>query len=148
LDLRVEAVNTDVSGFRVNGADPTSAPAAGVNYTNVVYRSGYTNDGNILGSWVGRDGRGVQAWSTYWLSSQSKIQLGYRHQMVDQRFLQGGNLNDFSLSTDIMLRPDLNLSGAVQHENWNFPLFGTDTRSNWTTSLSLTFRPKRELKRH
>ncbi len=45
LDLRVEAVNTEVSGFRTNDADPTSPPAAGVNYTNVVYRSGYINDG-------------------------------------------------------------------------------------------------------
>jgi len=136
LDLRVEAVNTDVSGF----------PAAGINYSNNVYRSGYTNDGNILGSWIGRDGRGVQAWSNYWLSAKSKIQLGYRHQTVDQKFLQGGNLNDFSLSADVMLRPDLNFSGGIQHENWNFPLFGTDTRSNWTTSVNLTFRPKWKLK--
>jgi hypothetical protein len=140
LDLRVEAVNTDVSGF--------PPEASGINYTNVVYRSGYTNDGNILGNWVGRDGHGVQAWSTYWLSSQSKIQFGYRHQSVDQKFLQGGNLNDFSLSTDIMLRPDLNFSGGIQHENWNFPLFGTNTHSNWTTSVSLTFRPRWELKSH
>ncbi len=140
LDLRVEAVSTVVSGF--------PPAAAGINYTNVVYRSGYTNDGNILGNWVGREGRGVQAWSTYWLSSQSKIQLGYRHQSVDQKFLQGGNLNDLSLSTDIMLRSDLNFSGSIQHENWNFALFGPDTRSNWTTSISLTFHPQWGLKGH
>jgi|KBSSwiStaDraftv2_1062776.scaffolds.fasta_scaffold36978_2 hypothetical protein len=140
LDLRVEGITTDVAGF------PAPTPVTGINYTNVVYRSGYTNDGNILGSWVGRQGRGVQLWSNYWLSAQSKIQFGYRHQTVNDKFLEGGSLNDFSLSADIMLRPDLNFSGSIQHENWNFPLFGTDTRSNWATSISLTFRPKWGLK--
>jgi len=136
LDLRVEAVSTDVSGF----------PVPDVNYTNNVYRSGYTNNGNILGNWVGRDGRGVQVWSNYWFSPQSKVQFGYRHQTVDRKFLEGGNLDDFSVNADITLRPDLNFSGGIQHENWNFPLFGTDGRSNWTTSIALTFHPKWELK--
>ena len=80
------------------------------------------------------------------MTQQSKIQFGYRHQTVNDKFLEGGSLNDFSLSADIMLRPDLNFSGSIQHENWNFPLFGTDTRSNWATSISLTFRPKWGLK--
>ncbi|HEY1261909.1 MAG TPA: capsule assembly Wzi family protein [Terriglobales bacterium] len=137
LDLRLEGVYTDVSGF----------PAAGVNYTNNTYRSGYTNHGNILGSWVGRDGRGLQLWSNYWLSPRSRIQFGYRHQGVAREFLDGGHLNDFSVQSELVLRPTLALSAGTQYEYWNFPLFGMNTRSNWSTSLAITFRPNWLLKR-
>src|SRR5207248_10449921 len=51
------------------------------------YRDGYTNDGNILGSWIGRAGRGGQGWLTYWFSPRSTLQFGYRYQKVDRDFL-------------------------------------------------------------
>jgi membrane-associated phospholipid phosphatase len=132
LDFRAEGVYTDSPGLT----------SPGTNYQNIIYRSGYTNYGNIIGSWIGRQGTGVQLWSTYWLSPQTKIQAGYRHQSVDHDFLQGGNLNDFSLRSDLMLRPDLAFSGIAQYENWNFPLLAAGTQSNLSVSMSLTFRPR------
>lgn len=132
LDIRAEGVYTDVSGFAWQG----------VSYNNSVYPTSYTNDGNIIGNWVGREGRGVQLWSTYWLSPQSKIQLGYRQQSVDPDFMKGGWLNDVSVRTDLRLRPDLAFSGAAQYEKWNFPLLAATTKSNVSLSLSLTYRPK------
>lgn len=131
FDFRAEGVYTDSPGL-----------ALGSNYQNIIYRSGYTNYGNIIGSWVGRAGRGVQLWSTYWLSPQSKIQLGYRHQGVDRDFLQGGRLDDISLRTDFMLRSDLALSGTAQYERWNFPLLAPTAKSNVAISLGFTFYPK------
>jgi len=132
LDFRAEGVTTDVSGFQ----------GSGINYTNFVYPSGYTNKGNILGSWVGREGQGVQLSSTYWFSPQNKIQLQFRHQGVNSDFLQGGWLDDISLRTDFMLRPELALSASTQYEKWNFPLLVTETKSNVAVSISLTYRPK------
>jgi membrane-associated phospholipid phosphatase len=132
LDLRAEGVDTDVSGF-----DQT-----GVNYTNFVYRNSYTNNRNVIGSWVGRAGRGWQVWSNYWLSPQSKIQAGYRHQGVDRDFLQGGWLDDISLNAQLNLRPGVALSAGAQFEKWNFPLLAPNTKSNLSLSWTLTYRPK------
>ncbi len=132
LDFRAEGVYTDSPGL----------PSPGTNYQNVIYRSGYTNNGNILGSWIGRDGIGVQLWSTYWLSPQSKIQAAYRHQEVDHNFLQGGQLDDFSLRTDLELGRSLLLSTTAQYESWSFPLLSTNAKSNLAISMTLTFRPK------
>ncbi len=55
LDFRVEGVDTQVTGFH---------GATGVNYSNFVYPNSYTNDGRIIGNWVGRNGIGMQLSST------------------------------------------------------------------------------------
>ncbi|HSS96136.1 MAG TPA: capsule assembly Wzi family protein, partial [Terriglobales bacterium] len=134
LDFRAEGVYTAV---------PDLPP--GTNYQNIIYRSGYTNYGNIIGSWVGRQGNGMQLWSTYWFNPQNKIQVGYRHEGVDKDFLEGGWLDDFSVRTDFFLRRDLAFSATAQYENWNFPLLADHTKSNLSVSVSLIFRPKWEV---
>jgi len=136
FDFRAEGVFTDSPGL-----------AVGSNYQNIIYRSGYTNDGNIIGNWVGRAGRGVQLWSTYWLSPQNKIQVGYRHQGVDRAFLEGGRLDDISLRSDFMLGTELALSGTAQYERWNFPLLASTAKSNLTVSVGFTYYPKWRLGR-
>src|ERR1700685_3857359 len=47
-------------------------------YWNNQYRDAYTNNGFLLGSWVGRDARAYEASSTYWWSAQNKIVLSFR----------------------------------------------------------------------
>ncbi len=131
LDLRVEGLK-----------DPlTTEFPPGFSFFDRRYRSGYTNDGYLLGSWIGRAGTGVQAWTTYWISPRTKVQLGYRHQQVDQRFLEGGHLNDFSVRSDIMVGQSMAFTGSVQYERWAFPLLATTAQSNVTASLQLTFFP-------
>lgn len=132
LDLRLEGVYTDVPGFQ-----PT-----GFFYSNSRYRSGYTSNGNLLASWIGREGRGGQGWATYWLSPKSKIQLGYRNATVDKEFLQGGHIQDITLRTELMLHPDVGISTFLQYETWRFPLLAPAPRSNLTASVQLTFWPK------
>jgi hypothetical protein len=105
------------------------------------YRSGYTNDGTLLASWIGRAGRGGQGWLTYWFSPRSTLQFGYRYQKVDRDFLEGGHLDDFSVSPQIMLAHDLRLSGMVQYEHWYFPLLSSNGQSNMTAQLQLTLFP-------
>ena len=134
LELRFEGVK-----------DPfTREFLPGFVYYDRRYRSGYTNDGNLIGSWVGRDGFGVQAQATYWLSPLSKLQWGYRYQEADRSFLAGGRLTDYSLRAETRLKSGLALSGFVQYEHWMFPLLAASRQSNITSSMQLTFYPNRQ----
>jgi len=132
LDLRVEGVYTNLPGLI-----PT-----GFFYSNVHYQNGYTNSGNIMGHWIGREGTGVQAWTRYWFSPQNTIQLGFRQQTVDKEFLKGGNLKDFSGRADFQISKDLQLSSFVQFERWNFPGLSATVQHNLATSIQLTYRPR------
>lgn len=134
LDLRVEGVYTDIPY-------PTYGP--GTFYFNTTYRSGYRNDGNLIGSWIGRQGQGAQAWTSYWLTPRNKIQLSYRHQKVSQAFIPGGGtLSDVSASADFWVRPAVRVTGSVQYENWTFPVLWPVPRNNVTSSLQVSFSPE------
>ncbi|HEY7354655.1 MAG TPA: capsule assembly Wzi family protein [Terriglobales bacterium] len=111
------------------------------------FRDGYTNDGNLLASWIGRAGRGGQGWLTYWFSPRSTLQFGYRYQKVDRDFLEGGHLDDFSVRPQIMLGHNLSLSGTVQLEHWYFPLLSATGRSNVMAQAQLTLFPHFRLHR-
>jgi membrane-associated phospholipid phosphatase len=111
------------------------------------FRSGYTNDGNLLGSWIGRAGRGGQGWLTYWFSPRSTLQFGYRYQRVAHDFLDGGLLEDFSVRPGFMISHNLNLSGTVQFEHWYFPLLSANSHSNVLAQAGLTFYPHWQLHR-
>ena len=110
-------------------------------YTDRRYRSGYTNDGNLIGSWVGRQALGGQAWTRYSFSPRTSVQLSYRHQEVDRFLAGGGRLNDFSLSARCQLGPQLELSGQAQYEQWNFPALRPGPESDFSMSLQLTYHP-------
>jgi len=133
LDLRVEGVYTDIPY-------PTYGP--GTFYSNTTYRSGYRNDGNLIGSWIGRQGQGAQAWTSYWLTPRNKIQFSYRHQKVSQAFIPGGGtLSDVSVSADFWVRPSVRVVGSVQYENWTFPVLWPVPRNNVMSSVQVSFSP-------
>jgi len=126
----------------VIGTPHTSEFAPGFVYYGLRrYRDGYTNDGNLLASWIGRAGRGGQGWLTYWFSPRSTLQFGYRYQKVDRDFLEGGHLDDFSLRSQVMFTRDLGLSGGMQFEHWYFPLLSSSGHSNVTAQVQLTLFP-------
>lgn len=131
LDLRMEGLYTDAPGQKTRGFI----------YWNGRYVSGYTNDGNLLASWVGRQGRGGQAWATYWLSAKDKIQLTYRHAEADRVFIGGGRLNDFGANATFDLVHHWSVSGLLQYEQWNFPVLRAGNQTNVTTSIQLTYCP-------
>ncbi len=134
LDFRAEAVNTD----------PPTGRSLGGNfiYWENVYHDSHTNAGNLMGDWIGREGKGLQLWSTYWLSGNSTIRVGYRNAHIAHDFIPGGgDLNDFSARTDLRLRRDLFLTGWMQYERWNLPLLATTPQTNFSASFQLTFRP-------
>jgi membrane-associated phospholipid phosphatase len=137
LDLRVEGVYTDVPG---GVAANTKFP--GSFYANGTWRNGYTNNGDIMGSWVGRGGQGAQAWTNYWFSPRNRLQLYFRHQKVSQEFLPGGgSLTDVGARTDYSLRPNLSLSLSVQDERWLYPTIQPNAAHNVTASVGIEFEP-------
>ena len=133
LDLRVEAVYTNLIGY----------PGVGRYYQNQRYAQGYTLYNQIIGSWVGRQGDGIQAWSTYWFSPRNKLQLSYRRQWVDKALLEGGGLNDFTANVDWLFKHDIQLSSTLQYERWNFPLLSASPVSNFTTQVQIMYTPRR-----
>jgi len=136
LDLRLEGVTDDLN-----------VPAhfgPGAFYTDVRYRSGYTNNGNLIGSWVGRRGRGEQAWLTYRFSPRKSLEAGYRHNSVDRIFLEGGELRDLTLRADWSLGHDFGVSAMIQQENWHFPIVFPAAQSNVIASFQFTFVPGRK----
>jgi hypothetical protein len=143
LDLRVEAGYTDLPSGLENGT-PQSHYGPGVFYFNNRYPSGsYTNDGYLLGNWMGRDSQGVQAWSNYRFSPRSFIQASFRHEKVSQQYMPGGGtLTDASLSANFWLRNDLSISGTLQYERWLYPIITPGAQTNVTTSLQLVFWPQ------
>jgi Capsule assembly protein Wzi/PAP2 superfamily len=105
------------------------------------FLGGYTNDGVLMGSWIGRAGRGGQGWLTYWLSPRNKIQIGYRLQGVSPQFIGGGRLVDYSAQSEFMLAHNLAVAGFFQYEQWKFPVLSPTGQSDITASLQLTFYP-------
>jgi Capsule assembly protein Wzi/PAP2 superfamily len=132
LELRAE-------GFNVSR---TTEFSPGFVYSdNRRFLGGYTNDGVLMGSWIGRAGRGGQGWLTYWLSPRNKIQLSYRLQGVSPDFIEGGRMVDYSAQTEFMIGPNVAVSGFFQYEQWKFPVLTPTGQSDITASLQLTFYP-------
>ena len=136
LDLRVEGVYTDPPGGN-------ATVQHGFFYSNSRFKSGYTNDGYLIGSWIGRQGQGAEAWATYWLSARNNIRVNFRHQKVSQQFLPaGGSLTDFGASGDYWFRPNFGISAWVQRERWLFPVLQPGAAHNVTAAVEFLFEPK------
>jgi capsule assembly protein Wzi/PAP2 superfamily protein len=135
MDLRVEGVYTDPPiGGNVG---------SGFFYYNPTWISGFTNAGALMGHWVGREGQGVQAWTTYWFGARSKLQFEFRHLKVSREFIpQGGTLADASVRAELWSRSIFSFSAGVQYEAWTYPVLASGRQSNIASSLQLTFWPK------
>jgi membrane-associated phospholipid phosphatase len=133
LDLRVEGGSTS----------PVDFPhCVACFYDNGRFINSYTNQGNLMGGWIGRAAQGEQALSTYWLSGRNKIQVNYKHRQIDGLYAPGGgSVNDAEVKADIWLNHTMELSGLVQYEKWNIPVLAPAPQSNVTTSLGFTFWP-------
>jgi len=142
LDFRVEAAYTNLPGL-------IQPPEGGFFYWNVRYLDGYTNKGNIMGNaTVGRQGIAYRADTTYWVASNRTLKFGYREEMADNAFLEGGNLRDLYFKSEWSFNPAVSLSTLFQYEWWNFPLLTAGQKQNdFTTSIQLTYWPHWRFKR-
>jgi hypothetical protein len=153
LDLRAEAVYTD---------PPIRTSSGGrFMYWEVLQRNGYTNNGQIIGDWVGREGKGGQAWMTWHLSGNESIQVSARHQKVAKDFIPGSTteinpntgfyvnggttLNDVSFQAVKRFRNDLELNGNFTYEHWKAPIYLPGQQTVTTTTIKLTWYPQRKV---
>jgi hypothetical protein len=141
LDLRLEGVYTDIHVAK-------NQQVSGFYYSNFRYLNGYVNNGNLLGSWIGRQGQGAQAWTNYWFNARNRLQFNFRHQKVSQEFIPGGgSLTDVGVRGDYWLRADLSLCASVQYERWLFPAIQPNAQRNATASVEILFQPQKLFQR-
>lgn len=134
LDLRLEGGYTSPVDF---------STCNGCFYHNFQYVNGFTNNGQLMGTWIGRAAQGESLSSNYWFSSTRRIGLEMRHRKIDRQFLpQGGTQNDVAANSDFLLHSGFRLSGTLQYERWQVPLLATGRQSNVTASVQLSYWPK------
>jgi hypothetical protein len=138
LDVRAEAAWTD---------PPVQQSALGrFMYWEVMQRHGYTNSGQILGDWVGREGKAGQAWVTYHLSGNEWIQLGVRNHKVAQTFLPGGTtLNDFNVQVVKRIKKDLEVKADLTIEHWKAPVYLPGQHTVTAATMQVTWFPGRKV---
>jgi hypothetical protein len=111
-------------------------------YWNNQYRDAYTNNGFLLGSWVGRDARAYQGSVSYWRTSQNKVSFSFRQVKTGGVFLPGGGTQtDIGISGQWQVRPDVNAVAFVQYERYFIPVLG-GPQTNVSASVQFTFTPK------
>lgn len=144
LDFRVEGVSTD---------PPSNSTARGqFLYYEAVQKQGYTNKGNIMGDWIGRQAKGGQAWLTWHLSPQENIQFSYRNAKAanlatdshgkTSGFLPGGTTqNDYQFSVVKRVHKDIEINGWLQYERWVVPLYKSGPQNDTTVAGQFTWYP-------
>jgi hypothetical protein len=135
LDLNVEGGSTSPPDWR-----PGTCNACF--YASNRFLNGWTNAGNLVGSWIGRASQGEQASSTYWLTPRNTMRFTFRHRKLDAQFIpQGGTVNDGMVRTEYWLSRSVSLSGSVQYEKWQIPVLDPSARSNVTALFEVGFWP-------
>jgi hypothetical protein len=137
LDLRVEAASTD----------PGPAGSRDVKGTfffyEAVQKQGPTNKGFLVGDWIGRQGKGGQAWLTYHLSPKEDIQFMYRNAKASNSFIPGGTTqNDFQGEVRKRIAHDLEVRARVQHEVWRAPIYMAGRQSDTTVDTEFIWCPR------
>jgi hypothetical protein len=142
LDLRAEGGYTDNPLH--GGTIITGVNGSGFYYTANRYLNGDTNNGNVLGIWMGRAGQGAQAWTNYWFNSRNRLQFNFRHQKVSQEFIPGGGtLTDVGVRGDYWFRHGVGITASVQYEKWLFPVIQPGPERNVSASIEIQFQPQK-----
>jgi membrane-associated phospholipid phosphatase len=112
-----------------------------LNYFNTNYRDGYTNNGNLVGNTVGREGKTIQAWTRYWISPRQTVEFTAKNSEVDTDFIPGGGKwQDYRVTHEVALRSGIFFRSFVQFEHIaQFPVLFSGARDNLTVSLEIGF---------
>jgi hypothetical protein len=138
LDLRVEAAMDDQSTGRSLLGQFT--------YFEGQVPQGYTNNGQIFGDWMGREAKGGQAWATWHLSGNEWIQANWRRQKAAKDFIADGTtINDVGAQLVKRFGKDLELNANFTYEQYLAPIYQTSKQSVTTTTIQLTWFPKKKI---
>ena len=115
-----------------------------LNYWNLDYTGGYTNNGNLMGNTVGREGVTLQAWTRYWISPRQNLDFSWKQSHVLKDYIPGGGKwQDFQTSYSYTSRSGVYLKGFLQFEHISsFPLLFPGSRNNVTASIEIGFLPQ------
>jgi hypothetical protein len=134
LDLHVEGGSSDITP-RARGGQ--------YYYYEAIYRDCYLNKQDLMGSWLGREGTGGQAWATYWFNAQSTLQVGYRTLKVSQHFVPQGESQQ-SAYGELRYRwqNGLALQFLLQAERWAAPALAPGPQTNVTSQFQFSLSPR------
>ncbi len=133
LDLHVEGGSSDI---------PASARGGKFFYYEGVYRDAYLNKGNLLGSWIGREGTGGAAWATYWFNPRGTVQAGYRTLRVSRSFVpQGQGQQSGFGELQYRWHSGVGLQFHLQAERWAAPALTAKPQINITSQFQISWRP-------
>jgi hypothetical protein len=143
LDFHVEGVSTEAPG-RFGGGNQGE-----FNYWNGTYKDGYTNGGNLIGNTVGRDGRAIQTWLTYWISPRNTLQFNYKHSTVSSDFIPGGGAwQDYAVRNETYLRSGFYVKSELQFEHIaQYPILFAGARNNVSAIVEMGFTPEKGKKK-
>lgn len=139
MDLRVEAVSSQglVNDF---GGQHF--------FINNQYLDGNTNKGFLLGNAVGRDGRAIEARSSYWFSARTRVEAGYRQNKGGIQFLPGGStITDGFLNSSYAFNHHWQAQLFTQYERFLIPSYMSGSQHNVSGWLQVTWTPELHLHR-
>jgi len=143
LDLRVEGAMTDT--------DQSRSVRGSFMYWETIQKQGYTNNGQLFGDWMGREGKGGQAWLTYHLSGNEWVQVNYRRQKNAKDFIAsptaeyGTTLDDVGVQAVKRIGKDFEVNGNFTLEHYKAPIYLPGQQTVTTTSIQLTWLPGRKV---
>jgi hypothetical protein len=134
LNLHVEGGSSDITP-RAEGGQ--------YYYYEGIYRDCYLNKQNLMGSWLGREGTGGQAWATYWFNGHSTLQVGYRTLRVSQHFVpQGESQQSAYGELRYSWRNGLALQFLLQAERWAAPALAPVPQTDVTSQFQFSLSPR------
>ncbi len=108
---------------------------------------GYTDNGDLTGNWIGRQGQGAQAGTYYWFGACNRLHFNLGHQTVSQQHIQaGGTLMDGGARIDYWVRFNLGLSESAQNRRL-FGVIQTNAQRNVPTTVEFQFHLERSFQR-
>ena len=141
LDFHVQGVSTETG--TIARSDVNNGR---LNYFNVDYPDGNTNNGNLIGNTVGREGHAIKCWFTYWISPQNTLRFTYQRNTVNPDFIpQGGAWQEYGLRNEIHIRNGFYFKSELQVEHISrFPLLFHGPQNNFTAIVEVGFSPERK----
>lgn len=135
LDLRLEGTYT---------ASPLNIPIklneGLLHYWGVHWQGGLTNDSQIIGNSIGRDGKSVGGWLTYHLTPRDSCQLHVSHTTVSAEFVPGGeSLTTAAIENSLHLRSAFFVSTAVQGQRISSPALFASPRDNVVAEIEFGY---------
>jgi membrane-associated phospholipid phosphatase len=115
-----------------------------LNYWNLDYPDGYTNDGDLMGNTVGREGITLQAWTRYWISPRNTLDFSWKQSRVLSDFVPGGGKwQDFQFAYSITTRSGAYIKSFLQFEHISsYPLLFAGSKNNVTAGIEIGFLPQ------